>query len=561
MVYRFEGFEFDPDSAGLRDSGQPVALEPQVFSLLKYLIENRDRIVSKDELIEAIWDGRAITDAALNTRIRAVRRALGDDRAQQKFLRTYPKRGFQFVAATDCSDPSDPNAAAGAPVPAPPAAPPRAATRRVGVWIGAVGLILVLAAAGTAWWLDGRGGMQAALPAKPSIAVLPFDNLSGDPDQDYFADAFTEDLITDLSRIRDAFVIARRTSFTYKGGAADVKTVAAELGVRYVLEGSVRRSGDQVRINAQLIDGQTGSHVWSDRYDRRLTDAFSVQSDVTGRIAAVLKAELREADLQRQGPADNLEAWDYALRGNVLLFNPKSAKDFRDAKALLDKAIGADPDISSAWSGLAFVHFAASLRPIPGVSVPNSKDLFLDAAQTAVALDPKNAEGHWIVGVGYARNGQPELGMASCDAAMDLNPNNDCAYVCAGLVNMAWGKPAEALPHFRHALRLNPRFRPFTKYKYMGLAHLHSGQDAEAIAALNRAIAGSPKDPTAHFALTAALALTDRTAEARAALAHAMTLAYGDRTTIETLRASHAWMGPGFERVLDGLRMAGMAEG
>ncbi|MCH4562519.1 winged helix-turn-helix domain-containing tetratricopeptide repeat protein [Halomonas sp. EGI 63088] len=555
MIYRFERFVFDPDAARLLDSGQPVPLEPQVLSLLTYLVENRDRIVSKDELIDEIWQGRVVSDAALNTRIRAVRRALGDDRAQQRFLRTYPKRGFQFVAETDCLEADD---EADAPVMAPQAS----ALRRAWVWVGPAILVLMLGGLGAVWWLDDSEITETSLPlpAKPSIVVLPFDNLSGDPDQEYFADGFTEDLITDLSRIRDAFVIARRTSFTFKGKAVDVKNVAADLGVRYVLEGSVRRAGDQVRINAQLIDGQTRSHVWSDRYDRALTDVFSVQDNVTGQIAAALKAELREADSQRQRPTASLEAWDYALRGNVLLFNPESAEDFQDAKALLDKAVELDPGIASAWSGLAFVHFVASTRPIPGISAPNSKDLSLEAAQRAVSLDPKDAEGHWMAGVGYARNGQPERGLVSCNTAMALNPNNDCAYVCAGLTNMALGNPAEALPHFRHSLRLNPRFRPSTKFTYMGLAYLHNGQDTEAITALNRAIAGSPNDPTANFALASALALTGRVEEARAALEKSMALAYSGRTMIETQRASHSWMGPGFERVLEGLRLAGMPE-
>ncbi|MCL7940577.1 winged helix-turn-helix domain-containing protein [Halomonas sp. ATCH28] len=553
MIYRFERFEFDPEAARLLDSGQPVALEPQVLHLLQYLVENRDRIVTKDELIDEIWQGRVVSDAALNTRIRAVRRALGDDRAQQKFLRTYPKRGFQFVAETDCLEGGEEGDARVRAFHAKP---------RLRVWVlaGPVIVLLVLGVLGAVWWQAESSVTEPSLPAKPSIVVLPFDNLSGDPDQEYFADAFTEDLITDLSRIRGAFVIARRTSFTFKGNAVDVKDVAADLGVRYVLEGSVRQSGDQVRINAQLIDGQTRRHVWSDRYDRSLTDVFSVLDNVTGQIAAALKAELREADSERQRPMASLDAWDYALRGNVLLFNPDSAEDFQDAKALLDKAVELDPGIASAWSGLAFVHFAASTRPIPGVSVANSKDLSLDAAQRAVSLDPKDAEGHWMVGVGYARNGQPERGLASCHTAMELNPNNDCAYVCAGLTNMALGKPGEGVPHFRQALRLNPRFRPSSKYTYMGFAYLHDEQDAKAITALNRAIAGSPNDPTANFALAAALALNGREEEARAALEHSMALAYSDRTTIETLRASHSWMGPGFKRVLEGLRLAGMPE-
>ncbi|WP_290648962.1 winged helix-turn-helix domain-containing tetratricopeptide repeat protein [Aquisalimonas sp.] len=553
ITYRFEGFVFDPDAGTLLNSGQPVALEPQVLRLLQYLVENRGRIVSKDELIDEIWQGRLVSDAALNTRIRAVRRALGDDHVQQKFLRTYPKRGFQFVAKTDCLK-------AGGEGDASVRAFHAMTLHRAWVWAGPVILLLVLGVVGAVWWLNESEVAETSLSAKPSIVVLPFDNLSGDPDQEYFADAFTEDLITDLSRIRGAFVIARRTSFSFKEEAVDVKDVAADLGVRYVLEGSVRRSGDQVRINAQLIDGQTRSHVWSDRYDRDLTDVFSVQNNVTGQIAAALKAELREADSQRQRPMAGLKVWDYALRGNVLLFNPDSAEDFRDAKALLDKAVELDPSIASAWSGLAFVHFAASMRPIPGVSVANSKDLSLEAAQRAVSLDPKDAEGHWMVGVGYARSGQPERGLVSCYTAMELNPNNDCAYVCAGLANMALGNPTEALPHFRQSLRLNPRFRPSTKYTYMGLAHLHNGQDLEAITALNRAIAGSPNEPTANFALASALALTGREEEARAALEKSMALAYSDRTTVETLRASHSWMGPGSERVLEGLRLAGMRE-
>jgi TolB-like protein len=419
---------------------------------------------------------------------------------------------------------------------------------------------LVLAIAAGGWWMTREAAEAPSAAPKLSIAVMPFENLSADPEQDYFADAFTEDLITDLSRIRDAFVIARRTSFTYKDRAVDIATVAEELGVRYVLEGSVRRTGDEVRINAQLIDGETNRHIWSDRFDRKVTEVFSGQYEVTGQIASALKAELREADLRRQGPPESLEAWDYALQGNVLLFNPRSLKDFQDAKVLLEKAVTLDPKIASAWSGLAFVHFAASTRPIPGVSVPDSKNLSLEAAQRSVSLDPKNAEGHWMIGVGYARNGQTELAWASCQTAMELNPNNDCAYVCAGLTKMAMGRPAEAIPHFQHSLRLNPRFRPFTKYKYMGLAYLQSGQDAEAITVLNRALAGSPNDPFANFTLSSALALSGRIDEARAALRRFNALFDDKTTTIAMLRTRLSWMGPRIDRVLKGLRLAGMPE-
>ena len=550
MQYRFETFVYDQER-GLFDSGTPVPLEPQGLDLLNYLLQHRDRVVSRDELNDAIWDGRVVSEAALSTCIRAVRRALGDDRTQQKFIRTYPKRGFQFVAPVAPEIEID---SGEMPIGEARARPRKRLLMPALVTLFAVALLAVLGS----WWMAREHEPAFGPRPKLSIAVLPFDNLSGDPGQDFFADAFTEDLITDLSRIRDAFVIARRSSFTYKGKVIDVRRVAEELGVRYILEGSVRRSHDEVRINAQLIDAETNRHIWSNRYDRDLTNAFSVQSEVTGQIASVLKAELREADLERQGPPESLEAWDYALKGNVLLVRPNT--DFKEAKALLDKAIALDPAIASAWSGLAFVQFTASTRHIPGVSAPNSADLSLKAAQRSVTLDPKNAEGHWMVGVGYARNGQTETAWASCVTAMSLNPNNDCSHVCAGLTKMAMGKPTEAIPNFQQSLRLNPRFRTFTKYKYMGLAYVQSGQDEKAIEVLRRALAAAPDDPFAHMALTAALALSGETVEARSALGTYLTKVSGKRPAIATLRESHSWMGPGFERVLDGLRLAGLPE-
>jgi len=545
MAYRFEGFVFDR-ARGLFAAGQPVALEPQVFELLSYLLDHRDRVVTKDELNAAIWGGRIVSEAALSTRIRAVRRALGDDRGQQKYIRTHPKRGFRFVAPVEAVD----DGATAGPKPPRPRSP---RLRRMVPGLVALAALIIAGAVGF-WWADPRP--PVAVP-KLSIAVLPFDNLSADPAQGYFADAFTEDLITDLSRIRDAFVIARRTSFTYRARDVDVPTVADELGVRYVLEGSVQRADGRVRINAQLIDGATGGHVWSQRYDRDVADAFTVQSAVTGQIASALKAELRDADLERQGPPESRKAWDYALRGNVLLVRPQ--RDFRRAKALLEKAIELDPTIASAWSGLAFVHFAASSSQIPGVTEPNSKTRSLEAAQRAVELDPKNAEGHWMVGVGYARNGETARAWAACETAMSLNPNNDCAYVCAGLTRMAQGRPADAVPYFQHSLRLNPRFRTFTKYKYMGLAYVHDGRDAEAIDVFNRAISQAPEDALAHLGLASALALSGEIGEAEATLAKVRALTGEAAPTIAGLNGKLSWLGPGTSRLLDGLSRAGLA--
>jgi len=319
-------------------------------------------------------------------------------------------------------------------------------------------------------------------------------------------------------------------------------------------------SGTNARINARLIDSATSSHLWSDRYEIGLADVFGVQINVTGRIASVLRAELRKADLERQHPEIVRDAWDYALRGNVLLYNHESVTDYQEAHRLLSKAVSLDPGISSAWGGLAFVHFIASFTPIPGLTMPDSAQLSLDAAIKATQADPMNAEPYWLVGAGYARTGQPELGMTACKTAIDLNPNMDCGHVCAGLVHMAIGEPRKAIPYFQHALELNPRFRPFTKEKYLGLAYIQSGQDDLAIAALNRALAEARADGFANLALVSALALEGQETAAREALNRHLERSGSEPPTLASLRPNLAWLGPGVERMLSGLRTAGLAE-
>jgi len=560
MRYRFDRFEFSHDR-GLFEDGRPVALEPRALSLLDHLLANRHRIVTRDELVERLWNGRAITDAALSTQIRTIRRALGDDRKTQRFLRTYPKRGFEFVADVEIvEDARDAASATVRPRSSPPTALATSAPRRVMVGAAFALLVVMLAGAIGAAWLRNEGAIAfAEPPRKHSIVVLPFDNLSSDPGLDYLADAFTEDLVTDLSRIRDTFVISRSTTFTYRGSATDAATVAAELGVRYVLEGSIRVDGGEVRVNAQLIDGETNAHVWSDRYHRKLEDLFSVQDSVTGRIASVMRAELKVADSRRQDPEATRDAWDSALRGNVILYNHQSIADYQTAHALLTRAIELDPTISSAWSGLAFVHYVASQATVPGVSRPDSATLSLEAARKATEHDPRNAEGYWLLGAGHARIGQPERGMTACETAMDVNPNMDCAYVCAGLVNMALGRPLEAVPFFEYALRLNPQFRPFTKEKYLGLAFIQSGEDTRAIEVLNRALAGAPKDLFANLALASALGHAGRVDEAAETLARARDLAPIDMTSFPALRERYGWMGPNVERMLEGIKIVDMA--
>ena len=261
MRYIFENYAFDTDRRELHHGADVVAVTPQVFDLLDYLIRNRERVVSKDDLIDAIWNGRIVSDAALTTRLNAARTAIGDSGEEQRLIKTLPRKGFRFVGTVrEAQKPAEAAAADN------PVQPPKAAL---------------------------------TLPDKPSIAILPFTNLSSDPEQDYFADGMVEDIITALSRFKALFVIARNSSFTYKGRTVDVKVVGRELGVRYVLEGSVRKAANRVRITGQLVDTTTGAHLWADRFDGGLGDIFDLQDQVTESVVGAIAPAVERAEIER----------------------------------------------------------------------------------------------------------------------------------------------------------------------------------------------------------------------------------------------------------------------
>ena len=277
MQFLFEDYTLDIDRQELRRGSQQIAVEPQVFDLLVYLVQNRERVVTKDDLLDAVWKGRFVSELNLTTRINAARKAIGDSGEQQRLIRTVARKGFRFVglvtsAAENARD-------------APTSTDPT--------------------------------GMPLPLPDKPSIAVLPFQNMSGDPEQEYFADGMADEIITALSRFPSLFVIARNSSFTYKGRAVDVKQVARELGVRYVLEGSARKAGNRVRFTGQLIDATTGGNIWADRFDGALEDVFELQEQVTARLVGAIEPRLQRAEIERAArkPTESLDAYDYFLRG------------------------------------------------------------------------------------------------------------------------------------------------------------------------------------------------------------------------------------------------------
>jgi adenylate cyclase len=310
-------------------------------------------------------------------------------------------------------------------------------------------------------WRVGAGEQKApaeplALPDKPSIAVLPFDNLSGDPEQDFFADGIAEDLITALSRIRWLFVIARNSTFAYKGTSPDIRQVGRELGVRYVLEGSVRKGGNRIRVSAQLIDAASGAHVWAQRYDRELADLFDLQDDITETIAAAIEPEIGEVerDRARRKPPESLDAWEYYQRG-MWSFYQNTKETNAQARQLFERAVECDRGFGPAHGGLAFTHLADVAFGF-GEQRDRSLDEALRAAETAVAIDDKDGHAHAVLGRVYAWIGKDSAAIEELRIAIRIQPSSVFAHYSMGFPLISTGHPREAFECLNTAARLSP---------------------------------------------------------------------------------------------------------
>lgn len=513
MIYQFGDYSMDTESLELIRNGELVGLEPQVFRLIAHLIENRNRVVGKDELIETVWDARIVSDGALSTRINSARNAVGDSGKIQAVIKTFPRRGFRFVADVVESQPR--------PFPV--------------------------------------VSKSLPLPDKPSIAVLPFNNLSGDPEQEYFADGLAEDIITGLSKFHWFFVIARNSSFTYKGGSIDVRQVARELGVKYVLEGSVRKAGNRVRITAQLIDAQTGSHVWAERYDRDLEDIFAVQDEITQAIVGEVAPTFISAEAKRveRKEPESFDAWDYCMRGNWYLSH-RGKDDIVEARRLFEKALEQAPNSTMALNGLAFtlgwmINFGWADDP------DEARTTALAAARRAVELDDNDAEAHIALGIINFYMDQVEAAVAACRRALELNPNLAAAVAWLSMF-LSWaGDYDEAIAHARIAQRLSPRDSFSIGNFARTCAEYGAGHYEQAVEWAKKMIEVTPEFPAAWMYLTFSLAELDRLEEARAA---------GDQLqrnmpqiNLSILRAALPSGRPEeIDRRLDGLRKAGLPE-
>ncbi len=413
---RFQSFTLDLQRLCLRGPSGEIDLRPKSFEVLRYLAEHAGRVATKEEMLTALWPDVRVTDESLTRCISEVRRAIGDD--AQQFIKTVSRRGYLFDLI--CEDVDDARDAA---------APPPSQQG------------------------GSRLTTRPAFNNRPSIAVLPFANISGDPEQEYFSDGITEDIITDLSKISGLFVVARNTMFTYKGRAVNVQQLSADLNVKFILEGSVRKAGSRVRVTAQLIAGNDGGHLWADRYDRDLNDIFAIQDEITHAIVEQLKVKLlpEEKKAIEGSSTDNVEAYAYYLRGRQFLH--RRSKTFLElARRMFAKAVEIDPLYAKAYAGIADcdsflrLHFGAEV----------SIESILATSAKALELKSGLAEAHASRGLALSLLGRYPEAMAEFDEAIAVDANLfEAHYFCARAC-FSQGKLEEAAEHFQRAADINP---------------------------------------------------------------------------------------------------------
>jgi adenylate cyclase len=396
----------------------------------------------------------------------------------------------------------------------------------------AVVVALLVVAGGVATWKSYRPSpppmevasvekMAFALPDRPSIAVLPFNNLSGDPEQEYFSDGITEQIITGLSKISSLFVVARNSTFTYKGKPVKAQQVSEELGVRYVLEGSVQKSEEKLRINAQLIDAIKGNHLWSETYDRELQDIFAVQDDITQKILTALQVQLTRGEQARAFArgTNNLEAYLKYLQAHEKWIQMNKESNAL-ARQLAEESIALDPNFTAAYGTLAATHmmdvFLGSSKS-PKDSIKQAMEL----NKKAMALDDSLATAYSQLGLLYTMTRQHDKGVAEAERGVELDPNSAVAHDLLGMTLNFAGRPEEAIPVFKKAIRLEP-FAPSKYYYHLGDAYLFTGQCDEAISACEEAVRRGSNTPSAYRSATVAYSICGREEEARAAAAEVL---------------------------------------
>jgi adenylate cyclase len=519
-TFRFGSFQLLAGRRELRCNGAPVAIGSRAFDLLLALVRRRGQLATKGDLMAEVWSGRVVEENNLQAQISALRKVLAREAIGADYLQTVPGRGYRFLDQ------------------------------------------VVDMATST-----GVGAATLPLPDGPSIAVLPFTNMSGDPKQEYFADGIVEDMTTELSRFQDLFVIARNSSFQYKGKSVDVRRVGFELGVRYVLEGSIRRSGDRVRISVQLIDAVTGSHRWAERYDRTLEDIYAVQDEVVRTIVAILAAHVNKAETERilLKPPATWQAYDYYMRGTAIwnsYWSSLKTEELYQARRFFERSFAIDATYARACAMLSITYITAWTLPAFSSDYrnPDAIDQAYQMARKGVQLDPYSPQALGALGLALACKGQHEASIAAYKKAVVLNPNYSnrgfaLALVCAG-------EPMRAIEVIKAHMRLDPFYPPVVPL-WSGIAHYMLHRYLEALPLLRESASRAPNFlHAAHAWLAACYAQMGRLGEARVEAAEVLRIE--PKYTIDGTARRRAGVfikSPvDAEHYFDGLRKAGLPD-
>lgn len=527
MLFLFENCALDTDRRELRRGETEVDVEPQVFDLIEYLIRNRERVVSKDDLIASIWRGRIVSDSTLSTRITAARSALGDSGEEQRLIKTLPRKGIRFAGSVrEAAEGPDPSA--------------------------------TIPGAGTE--VHQRSRTTADAGNKPAIAVLPFTNLSDDLQYEYFADGMAEEIITALSRCKGLLVIARNSSFSYKGKSLDVRQIGRELGVRYVLEGSVRRGGKRLRFTAQLVDAASGAQIWADRFDGDISEVFELQDLITASVVGAIEPNIEAAEIDRlrNKAAENVDAYDLLLRAKQLEaeFTDKSLMAAVDC---LNKALAIDPSYAPAMALAAYCY--AERRNQGWTLSPQNIAEGLRMAWRAVELGRNDASVLWMCAYAVWRlDLNAAQGTELAHRSLTLNPNSAGALSTAAWIETFCGNRSKALELYDRAERLSPR-DPRAWFAATGRAFIYLTENSlsDALSWAQKAVVQNPRFALALRVRAAILALLGQHDNAAVALREALKVE--PHVTINLLSSRTVFLDKDlWSRYAEGLRLAGLPD-
>jgi TolB-like protein/DNA-binding winged helix-turn-helix (wHTH) protein/Tfp pilus assembly protein PilF len=560
-VFRFEGYTLDLLRGALRNGGSEIELRPKSFEVLCYFVANPGRLLTKDEILKAVWQNIFVTEDSLVRCVHDIRHALGD--VEQRLIRTMPRRGYRFDAAVSCSasDPSDEPEPAGSegrdPEPGTTESFLQSAARPLRQNLPQVVAIVVAALAAVAAGIYVGWPYDRPLPEHTSIAVLPFADTSGGPRNGRIGYTISEDLITNLSKFPGIAVAARNAAFAYEGKGISARQVGRALSVRYVLEGSVRADGEQLRISAQLIDAGTGNQLWAERYDRPALDTVSAHDEVSREIAATLASAIRKEAAARAAhrPVAELSALDLVLRASELSANNPDRKSALEARALFRRAIEVDPSNVTAHELLGREYYRGFVLQWDG---PEALNQAYALAQRAMALDNTSASTYDLLGRIYLRRRQHDLAVATIEKAIALNPNRPESYATLADTLTFAGRAEEAVELLKTAMHMNPHHPPYFDM-YLGRALYFAGRYDQAILALDTCVARAPEYRPCYMYLAPVYAELGRMEDARRTVEWLQAVSPGFSID-KSVRRHLPYAAKPMERFIVGLRKAGVSE-